>query len=137
MSILADTGYVYAIYNPEDPHHQRAVAFAKVNTEAVLLPAVILPELGFLCRRDLGYAGIVRFLEKFQDIDASIEPMLNADLRRIYEIAERYASSRLDIVDCCIFAMAERLDITRIATFDRRDFGIFRPQHCDSFELLP
>ena len=137
MSILADTGYVYALYNPEDPHHQRAKAFAKVNTEPVLLPAVLLPELGFLFRRDLGYAGIVEFLERFKDIDASIEPMLYADLTRIYEIARQYASSRLDIVDCCIFAMAERLNIIRIATFDRRDFSIYKPTHCESFELLP
>ena len=34
-------------------------------------------------------------------------------------------------------AIAERLNITRIATFDRRDFSIFQPSHCDYLELLP
>ena len=137
MRFLADTGYVYALFQPADPYHEQATAFSEVNADLMLLPAVILPELGHLFRRDRGYAGIVRWLEQFRYTAARIEPMLNADLHRIFEIAEQYASSRLDIVDCCIFAMAERLDITRIATFDRRDFGIFRPQHCDSFELLP
>lgn len=52
MSILADTGYVYALYNSQDAHHQQAEAFAKGNNKPTLLPAVILPELGFLFRRD-------------------------------------------------------------------------------------
>jgi hypothetical protein len=34
-------------------------------------------------------------------------------------------------------AQAERLNIARIATFDRRDFSVFRPKHCEYLELLP
>ncbi len=34
-------------------------------------------------------------------------------------------------------ASAERLSVTRIATFVRRDFSIFRPRHCDYLDLLP
>ena len=49
MSILADTGYVYALYYPDDAHHQQAVAFANVNTEPIMLPAVNL-----LILRDVG-----------------------------------------------------------------------------------
>jgi len=48
-----------------------------------------------------------------------------------------YADARLDFVDCCIMALTERLDIRRVATFDRRDFSIFRPNHGDYLELLP
>ncbi len=59
------------------------------------------------------------------------------DLRRVREIAIAYADAEFDIVDCCIMAIAERLNITRIATFDRRDFSVFRPSHCEYFELLP
>ncbi len=48
-----------------------------------------------------------------------------------------YPGAKLDFVDCCIMAMSERLNITRVCTFDRRDFSIFRPAHCDYLELLP
>lgn len=34
-------------------------------------------------------------------------------------------------------AMAERLGITRILTFDQRDFGMYRPSHVERFDLLP
>jgi hypothetical protein len=44
---------------------------------------------------------------------------------------------KIDFVDALIVAMAERLNITRLLTFDRRDFQLLRPKHCVSFELLP
>ena len=137
MSIIADTSYVYALFRSIDASHERAMRFASTNAEMVILPDVILPELGFLCKRDLGYAGVVRFFEELRHTDALFEPLLKTDLQRVFEIAERYASAQLDVVDCCIIALAERLGITRIATFDRRDFSIVRPRHTAYFELLP
>ncbi|MDJ1182374.1 hypothetical protein PMH09_04135 [Roseofilum sp. BLCC_M143] len=44
---------------------------------------------------------------------------------------------RLDFVDASIAAVAERINVTRILTLDRRDFTILRPRHCDYFEILP
>ena len=137
MSILVDTGFVYALFQPADPHHERAIAFSEENSEPMLLPAVILPELGFLFRRDNGYASVIQWLEQFRYTEARIAPMIQEDLGQIYEIAEQYADSRFDVVDCCIMAMAERLQITKIATFDRRDFLTVRPDHTDYFEVVP
>lgn len=97
----------------------------------------MFPALGYLFRRDFGYAGVQRFLHLIQTIDARYEPIIREDLPRMREIATMYDTAAFDIVDCCIMAIAERLNVTRIATFDRRDFSIFRPQHCDFFELLP
>ncbi len=137
MSILVDTGFVYALFQPADPPHERAIAFSEANSEPMLLPAVILPELGFLFGRDNGYAGVIQWLEQFRYTEAQMAPMIQEDLGRIYEIAEKYADSRFDVVDCCIMAIAERLQITKIATFDRRDFSIVVPSHTDFFEMLP
>jgi hypothetical protein len=52
-------------------------------------------------------------------------------------IMQRYRTSEFDFADVAIMAVAERLNITRICTFDRRDFGVYRPLHCGHFELLP
>ena len=60
-----------------------------------------------------------------------------ADLQRARAIMAAYPEADLDFVDCCLMALSERLKITQICTFDRRDFSIFRPQHCDYLELLP
>jgi hypothetical protein len=48
-----------------------------------------------------------------------------------------YASADFDLADCCIMALAERLNITQVCTFDQRDFSIFRPTHCPHLDILP
>ena len=59
------------------------------------------------------------------------------DLSRTGEILEKYSDSKVDFVDCCIVAMAERLGISRILTVDQRHFRLFRPKHCEYFEIEP
>ena len=113
------------------------MAFASANREKVIVTDVILPELGFLFQRDLGYMGLVQFLDRFRNINWRIESLRRSDLDRVFEISKRYADAEVDVVDCCIIALAERLHITKIATFDRRDFHIIRPGHTDYFEILP
>jgi predicted nucleic acid-binding protein len=44
---------------------------------------------------------------------------------------------KLDFVDTLIVAIAERLNILRVLTLDRRDFHLIRPKHCGAFEILP
>ena len=137
MMILIDSSFLYAIYNPQDSRHREATALPLRPQDSFLVPTIILPEVSYLFRRDLGYGGLRAFLHKLARIHPQLEPLPSDDLPRISEIANSYEDSRFDLVDCCIMAMAERLDITRVATFDRRDFGMFRPRHCAFLELLP
>lgn len=137
MSIIADSSFIYALYNEQDSHHQRAMDFATQYVGGTVIPDVILPEVGYLFMRDLGYTGVRRFLENFQRVNARLEPLDMSDLPRIHAIAVEYADAEFDVVDCCLMAIAERLEITQVATFDRRDFSIYRPRHCEYLELLP
>lgn len=59
------------------------------------------------------------------------------DYVRAVELIRRYADLGLGLVDASVIAIAERLDITTIATLDRRDFTVVRPKHCKAFELIP
>jgi predicted nucleic acid-binding protein len=59
------------------------------------------------------------------------------DYLRSGEILRQYADANLDFVDALTVATAERLNITRLLTLDRRDFQLIRPKHCSRFELLP
>lgn len=52
-------------------------------------------------------------------------------------LMRQYQDAELDIADIAQVALAERLNITQIYTFDRRDFIIVRPRHTDYFDLLP
>jgi predicted nucleic acid-binding protein len=64
-------------------------------------------------------------------------PLTATDFARAIALMDRYRDAELDFVDCCLTALAERLNITRICTFDRRDFSMIRPQHTEYFDLLP
>jgi predicted nucleic acid-binding protein len=77
------------------------------------------------------------FLNNLIISKTQIEPLLEQDLKRVTQILENYADSHLDFVDAAVIAIAERLNIIRVLTIDRRDFSLIRPVHCNYFELLP
>ena len=137
MTLIIDSSFLVALYDVGEVRHQRAYEFAAENTETMLVPGLVLPEVSFLLRRNLGYANSLKFFDFFKNRSVRLLPVLVGDLARVDEISQQYTDARLDLVDCCVMALAERLNITRIATFDRRDFSIFQPQHCDYLELLP
>ncbi len=63
--------------------------------------------------------------------------MTLSDIGRRADLAERYADLGLGGTDASLVAIAERLGIDRIATFDRRHFSVVRPAHVEIFTLLP
>ena len=78
-----------------------------------------------------------RFVSSMTPNTVQVEPLIPEDLVRVHEVLEQYADNQLDFTDAAIVATAERLNITRVYTLDRRDFSVIRPSHCDYFELLP
>lgn len=69
--------------------------------------------------------------------ELTLEIPRQEDYSRSAEIIRQYSDAKLDFVDTLIAAMAERLNITRVLTLDRRDFQLIRPKHCSAFEILP
>lgn len=61
----------------------------------------------------------------------------HSDIERAADLVERYADFPLGTVDACVMAIAERLNITKIATVDHRHFHAVKLRHCDGLELLP
>lgn len=135
--MLIDTSFLYSVYNVDDWQHARSLALIDNRHTPSLIPQVILPEVGFLFLRDGGHHAMLRFMEAFESSKAALVSITINDWQRATDIAKQYADAEFDIVDCCIMALAERLDIRQIATYDHRDFSIFRPQHCEYLELLP
>ncbi len=132
---LIDTGFMFAVLDNSDEYHADC-AKAYKNIRNALLPEAVLPELAFLLVRE-NIKNLTDFLRYLADGNLNIIPMEIQDLKRAAEILEKYADSRVDFVDCVIVAIAERLNIKRILTVDRRHFNLFRPRHCDRFEIVP
>lgn len=135
--ILADASFLYAVYDKSDRRHSQTHEILNMAQIEILLPDVVLGETLYLLKDRLGIPAVLKCLDGIVAAKIPLEPITVIDLIRIREITSTYADAQLDFVDCCIMALAERLHITKILTFDYRDFGIFRPKHCDYLELLP
>lgn len=69
---------------------------------------------------------VANFLDLFATMELPLEMTTYDDLHRVSALMSIPSTRKLELVDCCIVAMAERLSITRVATLDRRDFSIIR-----------
>ncbi len=87
--------------------------------------------------RELGYPALTAFLRAIAAGELPQAQSNPQDLARTAELLEKYADNKVDFVDCAIVAMAERLNLKKVLTVDRRHFTIFRPNHCDYFEIAP
>lgn len=137
MACLMDTGFWFASIDESDTHHERVVKATKNIREQVIVPSPAITETAYLVRRNLGVERLAKFSEKLNSTKFQIESPTGNDYIRIAAVLRKYNDVNIDFVDACIVAMAERLNITNILTIDRRHFGIFKPVHCDSFEILP
>jgi uncharacterized protein len=135
--ILLDASYLIALGYPRDRNHQVAREFAAENGTEFLIPDVVLVEVVYNLRRLGGTAAAVRFVQLLSAGQPQLVALTIPDLSRAAALMDKYKDAELDCVDCCLTALAERLDITRICTYDRRDFSMIRPAHAEYFELLP
>ncbi|MBW4571579.1 MAG: PIN domain-containing protein [Tolypothrix carrinoi HA7290-LM1] len=132
---VADTGFVVALLNRSDAMHS-IVTTIYTQHRQILLPQV-LAEVAYLVGRNAGVRIVVAFLQGLFASRFTLVALTDQDVMRVAEILDEYADSRIDFVDASVMAVAERYGSTTIFTLDQRDFRLFRPKHCDSFEILP
>lgn len=137
MTVLADTGALYALLDRDDAWHQRVRDWWEGTAETIRVPVVVLPELAYLLSRRIGPSAELAFVEAVTAGEFTTEPLLDDDIARAAELMAAYADTPLGFVDSAVAAAAERLGIVRLLTTDRRHFGLIRPRHAPAFRLLP
>jgi predicted nucleic acid-binding protein len=136
-SLIADSGAIYALYDADDSYHVRLRDFLASERGAMIIPMVILSEIGYLLQARLGIAAELRFLHDISIGAFTLEPFLPADVRRCRALLQTYADLRLGLADATVIATAERLGVRRILTVDERDFRAVRSSSGTAFTLLP
>ncbi|HLY26429.1 MAG TPA: PIN domain-containing protein [Aggregatilineales bacterium] len=135
--LLVDASYLVALGYPRDRHHTKATMFANEHETGLLIPDVVLAETIYNLQRLGGIAATVQFSRLLLAHLPQFVPLTVTDFARGITLMDKYRDAELDFVDCCLTALAERLGITGICTFDRRDFSMIQPKHTDYFDLLP
>ena len=97
----------------------------------------MITEVDYLISTRIGTDAEVRFLGDLAAGTLLAEPVAPADWLRIAELVSRYRGLQLGAADASLVAAAERLHVHQIATLDRRHFTVVRPDHIDTFDLLP
>ncbi len=136
MDAVADTSFVVAVAIRSENYHQACRTIYE-REKAIILPQTTLNEVAYMLRTRYDYQAVIHFLRQLPTSKYRLVELTSVDIARTVLILQKYADSRVDFVDATIAAVAERMNITRILTLDRRDFGLIRPKHVDRFELLP
>ena len=137
MAILIDTSALLAHISAKDINHPTASRIMKtLAQENRIVTSAVLSELFYMTITRLNYSHAIAVFAVTRAA-FNMEQLSELDMARMQTIMTKYQDIELDYADTSIMAVAERLNITRIFTFDRRDFGIYRPNHCDHFELIP
>ena len=136
MTVVADSGALYALYDADDANHQKVKNLLETVPETIVVPVVILSELDYLLREFLGVGAELDFLDAISAGHFTLEPLLEDDLRRCRELIELHRDSDLGLADAAVIATAERLKVKRVLTVDERHFRAVRPNK-SPFVILP
>ena len=135
--ILADTGPLVAAIDSGDAAHEVVIGFLMHNREPIAVPSIVIPEVGYFLGKRLPAQIEAAFLRQIGTGDMLLLDATVADYLRAADLVEHYDSLPLGTVDALVIAIAERLDVTTVMTLDRRHFGVVRPAHCKTFDIVP
>lgn len=128
---------MFAYVDADDANHAASRELIETHPGPLIVPTLVVTEVVYFLGDRLGSEAETRFLDDIAEGAFSVEPVADTDWRRMAQLVERYRDLPLGSVDASVVAAAERLRIVQIATLDRRDFSIVRPEHVEAFTLLP
>ena len=137
MALILDTGPLYASLDRSDADHAACRGLIESADEPLVIPAPVLVEVDYWIQQRLNPGVLVALLDDIENGAFVVADLVAADYSRVRELCDRYADADIGFVDAAVLAVVERLNEPKLATLDRRHFGLLRPCHRDTLELLP
>ncbi len=137
--ILIDTGALYALGDRSDTHHQDAVAFFRQTRgqEVLAVPGPVLTEAALLIEARRGMQPVRALWDDVLDGVFELMAVSGETLALARAIDRKYADANFGLVDAVCLALCEQHRIGKVFTYDRRDFGLYRPTFADTLTLVP
>lgn len=136
-TVVVDAGPLYAYVDADDDYHARSVEFLGDHPGPLIVPQLVVTEVAYLLASRLGTRAELLFLADLAAGAFSTEPVHATDWLRITELVSQYRDFPLGTVDASVVTCAERLEVTQVATLDRRHFAAVVPANAVAFTLLP
>jgi predicted nucleic acid-binding protein len=135
VSLVLDTGIVFAYYDRSDDWHARARAVMNRRRGTLILPAPVIPEIDHLLGARLGREARMVFYDGLVGGHYYIADLPRHAYRRVVDIHRQFSDLDLGFVDAAVVAIAIGMGIPRVATSDRRHFAPLAKGF--GLELLP
>ena len=133
--VLVDAGPLVALLDQDDPEHEETVEAFKTVRDPLVTVWPAFTEAMYLLR---GYWRGQKALWSRLETDALTLALLDErDAPRMRELMEKYRDLPMDLADAALVRIAEREDLTRIFTLDRKHFSIYRPGRRRRFSIVP
>ncbi len=129
--VLLDTGVLVALHLLDDPRHDEVVRWLAAYRGELHTVEAVLSETAFFLppRHRSPLAGMAAGGR------LSIQHLDSRAHARMGELFRKYADQDPDWADLALVWLAESSGISRIATFDVADFGVYRINGRKRFEL--
>jgi uncharacterized protein len=127
---------VLAFMDRRDTNHEIVRNWMGANGEELVSTPLVVAELDHLAQR-YGGATAAKALREDLSEGAYLLEWWQTAMQETITVAEAYESMQLGLTDASLFALAARLQSTRIATLDERHFRAVKSPSGDAFTLLP
>jgi uncharacterized protein len=136
--VVVDTNIWFETADRTNRDFHRCVHLLTSNVGKLVTPVTLIVETAWLIEDRHGPAAEAAFLRTVTTPAAvTIIDLTPGDWTRVIELVTLYPDLGLGTVDASIIAIAERMNITTIATMNQRDFLVVKPAHAIAFELVP
>ena len=118
--VFADTFYFFAILNPKDDAHQKALEFATRHEEPIVTTAWVLTELADGLAVTAHRGAFSRLVARLRaDPDNEIVPPTEDLMARGIELYDARPDKQWSLTDCISFLVMQDRQITQSLTGDR------------------
>lgn len=135
--MIVDTSALLAYFDRAEPKHSAVRAVIDGAESPLIVSPYIVAELDYLVLTRHGSAAEAAVLAELCSGAWELATMGVDRLRAAARIVGRYADVGIGIADASNVVLAEEYRTSRIATLDRRHFGILRFSNGGAPHLLP
>jgi len=130
--LLVDTGFLVALFKPDDRQRARARAFVQSNHLPLVTVSPVIVETCFFLRSKQKQ-GLLEWVQRgalgVADVPAGAYPAIGA-------IIGKYADRNIDFADAALVWLAAETGVRDILTVDETDFGVYRLKAGKRFTLV-
>jgi len=137
MALVLDTGVLYAALDESDADHDRCAALIARSEETLVVPSPVLVELDYWLRKNATIDVWLAFADDLHSGAYTLWPADKSIVLAAAHLQSRFADQSLGFVDAAVFCSCEALGERKIATLDRRHFGVLRTGDGRALDLLP